>query len=278
MSEYSHETVPTQFIEAKGNQLAYRRFGKRGGLPLVFLQYLNANLDDWDPVVTNCLALDHDVVLVNGVGVASSSGQTPSTVVEMAKHIDTFCEAMGFKEINLVGFSLGGMIAQQVALDYPSLVRHLVLLGTGPRGGEGMSFTELSAEENADPVTLLLAAFFAPTQTSQSAGKAYVERLAWRHESRDQPVSKQTAEAQISALREWGAVPSSNRYATLKNISQKTLIVHGNKDIVVQPINALILAEQLPNAQLVVYPDASHAAQYQHARWFLKIVNMFLKA
>jgi pimeloyl-ACP methyl ester carboxylesterase len=278
MSEHSHETVPTQFIEVKGNPLAYRRFGKRGGTPLVFLQYFNANLDDWDPVITNSLALDHDVVLVNGTGVASSSGQTPGIVVEMAKHIEAFCHAMGFKEINLVGFSLGGMIAQQVALDYQSLVRHLVLLGTGPRGGEGMSFTELSAEENADPIAFLLAAFFAPTQTSQSAGQAYVERLAWRQVGRDQPVSRQTAEAQISAIRKWGRVPKSKRYETLKNIMHRTLIVHGNKDIVVQPINALILAEQLPNAQLVVYPDAGHAVQYQHASSFLKIVNMFLNA
>jgi pimeloyl-ACP methyl ester carboxylesterase len=278
MSEYSHETVPTQFIEVKGNQLACRRFGKRGGLPLVFLQYFNANLDGWDPVVTNCLALDHDVVLVNGVGVASSSGQTPSTVIEMTKHIEAFCQAMGFKEIIPVGFSLGGMMAQQLALDYPSLVRRIILLGTGPRGGEGMSFTELSAEEAADPIAFLLAAFFAPTQTSQSAGKAYLERLAWRHAGKDQSVSKQTAEAQLSAIREWGRVPTNNRYETLRNISQQTLIVHGNKDIVVQPVNALILAERLPNAQLVVYLDASHGAQFQHASSFLKIVNTFLSA
>jgi pimeloyl-ACP methyl ester carboxylesterase len=196
----------------------------------------------------------------------------------MSQYLNSFCVAMDLKEITVLGFSIGGMIAQQMALDYPQLVHRLILLGTGPRGGEGMTFTEVSAEESAEPVGFLLAAFFAPTETSQAAGKAYLQRLAWRRENRDKPVSKQTLEAQLAAIREWGAVPSSNRYGTLKNISQKTLIVHGNKDIVVQPINALILAEQLPNARLVVYPDAGHGAHYQHASSFLNIVNMFLTA
>ena len=276
MNEYSHETAHTQFVKAKGIEFAYRRFGKQGGIPLVFLNYFGGTLDDWDPVVTNGLALDHDIVLVNAAGVASSTGATPNTVPEMAKYLNSFCLAMDFKEITIVGFSIGGMIAQQMALDYPKLVHRLILLGTGPRGGEGMTFTELSAEESADPVGFLLAAFFAPTETSQAAGRAYLERLAWRRENRDKPVSTQTSEAQLAAIKEWGVVPSSNRYATLKNISQKTLVVHGNKDIVVQPINALLLSEHLPNAQLVVYADSSHGTQYQHASSFLKIANLFL--
>jgi pimeloyl-ACP methyl ester carboxylesterase len=276
MKEYSHETAPTQFSETAGIRFAYRRFGRRGGLPLIFFQYFNATLDDWDPAITNGLALDHDIILVDAAGVAGSSGQTPDSVPEMAKHIVSFCQTMQLKEINVVGFSLGGMIAQQLALDYPNLVQRMILLGTGPRGGEGMTFTELSSEEKSDPAAFLLAAFFAPTETSQAAGKAYLDRLSWRRENRDQSVSKETAEAQIKAIREWGAIPSSNRYATLKNIPQKTLIVHGNQDIVVQPINALILAERLPNAQLIVYPDSSHGAQYQHASLFLKMANQFL--
>jgi pimeloyl-ACP methyl ester carboxylesterase len=139
-----------------------------------------------------------------------------------------------------------------------------------------MEFAELSAEEQADPVQFLLAAFFSPTMASQAAGRAYLKRLAARTHDRDLPVSPKTAEAQLRAIREWGKVPSSNRYATLKNIPHPTLVVHGNKDIVVQPINALILAEHLPNAQLIVYPDSNHGAQSQHADLFLQHAKLFL--
>ena len=187
-----------------------------------------------------------------------------------------FCRALGLKAIHVVGFSLGGMIAQQLALDHPDLVQRLILLGTAPRGGEGLTFTELSAEEQADPVAFLLGAFFTPSDASQAAGRQYIKRLESRTKDRDLPVSRNSAVAQLAAIRDWGAIPSTNRYASLKNITHQTLIVHGNKDVVVGPLNALILAEQLPNAQLIVYSDSSHGAQFQHAVTFLQHVNLFL--
>jgi pimeloyl-ACP methyl ester carboxylesterase len=269
-------TVPTQFVQGDGIRFAYRRWGKPGGLPLVFLNYFTGNLDDWDPLVTNGFAADHDVILFNNTGVASSGGETPGTVSEMTRDALSFCDALGLKEFHVVGFSLGGMIAQQLALDHPDRVKRIVLLGTGPRGGEGMTFTELSSEERADPDQFLLAAFFSPTDASQAAGRAYLNRLAARTHDRDLPVSKRTTEAQLRAIREWGTVPSSNRYTTLQNIRHPTLVVHGNKDVVVLPINAFILAEHLPNAQLILYPDSNHGAQYQHAELFLKHAKLFL--
>jgi pimeloyl-ACP methyl ester carboxylesterase len=278
MSSYSHETAPTRFVEAAGIRFAYRRFGKSGELPLLFLQYFNANMDDWDPSVTNGFALERDVILFDNAGIGSSGGETPSTAIEMTQHVLAFCRALGLKEIDALGFSLGGMIVQQLAHDYPKLLRRIILLGTGPRGGEGMTFTELSAQEKADPVRFLLNAFFAPTETSQTAGKAFLGRLEWRRDDRDLPVSKKSAEGQLNAIREWGTIPPGNRYAMLEKIKQKALIVHGNKDIVVPPVNALILAERLPDAQLVMYPDSSHGAQYQHASLFLKHANLFLDA
>jgi pimeloyl-ACP methyl ester carboxylesterase len=278
MTNYSHETAPTRFVEAEGVRFAYRRFGKSGGLPLLLLQYFNANMDDWDPFVTNGFALDREVILFDNAGVGSSGGETPGTVLEMTQQVVAFCRALGLKEIDAVGFSLGGMIVQQLAHNYPKLLRRIILLGTGPRGGKGMTFTELSAEEKADPIRFLLEAFFVPTETSQTAGKAFLERLAWRRDDRDLPVSKKSAEAQLNAIREWGTSPSSDRYAMLEKIKHKALIVHGNKDIVVPPVNALILAERLPDAQLVMYPDSSHGAQYQHASMFLRHANLFLEA
>ena len=278
MSTHTTLTVPTRFVELDGIRFAYRRWGKPGGLPLVFLNYFGGNLDDWDPLVTDGFAADVDVVLFDNAGVGSSGGEAPGTVSEMTRHAVAFCDALGLKRVNVVGFSLGGMIAQQMALDYPDRVNRIVLLGTGPRGGEGMTFTELSADERADPVRFLLTAFFSPTDASQAAGRAYLKRLAARTTDRDQPVSPRTAEAQLHAIREWGAVPASDRYANLAKIKHPTLIVHGTKDIVVQPVNAFILARHLPDAQLIMYPDSNHGAQYQHAELFLKHAKLFLSA
>lgn len=275
-SGYTHETVPTEFVEDGGIRYAYRRFGKQGTTPLLCLGYFNSNMDAWDPAVTNNLAADHEVILFDNAGVGASGGKIPYTVKEMSEHCVAFCRAVGLKVIQVMGFSLGGMIAQQLALDHPRLVERLILLGTGPRGGEGMTFTELSPEEQADPVAFLLAAFFSPSQASQAAGREYMKRLESRGEDRDRSVSRDSAVAQLAAIREWGTIPASGRYDTLKDIAHPTLIVHGNKDIVVAPINALILAEHLPHAQLVVYSDSSHGAHYQHARLFLEHVKLFL--
>jgi pimeloyl-ACP methyl ester carboxylesterase len=276
MSNYTHETVPTQFVDAEGIRYAYRRFGKARTVPLLFLEYFNSNMDGWDPAVTNGLAADHEVILFDNAGVGASGGKTPYTVVEMTHHCVSFCRTLGLKAIHVVSFSLGGMIAQQLALDHPHLVQRLILLGTGPRGGEGMTFTELSAEEQADPVAFLLRAFFSPSEASQAAGREYVKRLESRKADRDRPVSRDSAVAQLAAIREWGTIPPTGRYTTLKDITHPTLIVHGNKDIVVPPINAFILVEYLPNAQLVMYSDSSHGAQYQHAKMFLEHVKLFL--
>ena len=276
MSNYTHETVPAQFVEANGIRYAYRRFGKPDTMPLLFLGYFNSNMDGWDPDVVNSLAANHEVILFDNAGVGASRGKTPNTVAEMTRHCVALCQALGLQQIHVVGFSLGGMIAQQLALEHPQLVGRLILLGTGPRGGEDMTFTELSPEEQADPVAFLLAAFFSPSEASQAAGHEYLKRIESRKNDRDLPVSRDSAIAQLAAIREWGTIPATGRYATLKSITHPTLIVHGNKDIVVTPINAFILAEHLPNAQLIIYPDANHAAYSQYAENFLRNARQFL--
>jgi len=277
VNSHSHETAPTQFVQANSVGFAYRRFGRSGGTPLVFLQYFAGNMDNWDPAVTNGFAADREIILFDNAGVASSGGETPGSVPEMTRDFLAFLQALGLEQIDIAGFSLGRMIAQQLALDYPRLVGRLILIGTGPRGGEGMTFTDLSVNEAiADPEKLLLGAFFAPTDTSQAAGKAFLRRLRNRKEDPDSPISMKSAQAQLNAIRDWGRVPSSERYASLKNIKQKALVVHGNHDQVVLPINSLILAERLPNAQLIVYPDSAHGAHYQHGDLFLKHASLFL--
>lgn len=270
MSNDTHETARTQFVQVGDVRFAYRRFGRLGGLPLLLLNYWAANMEDWDPKVTNGFAAERDVILVDNAGVGGSTGETPSTVAAMTKDCVDFCRTLDLKSFDVVGFSLGGMIAQQLAFEYPDMIRRMILLGTGPRGGDGMTFTELSPDELADPVALLMSAFFTPTEASQAAGRAYIERLQLRVADRDAPVSMKAAGAQLEAIREWGTIPSTDRYAMLAGIHQPTLVVHGSKDIVVPPINSFLLARNMPNAKLVMYPDASHGAQSQYADDFLQ--------
>jgi len=276
MASSTHETAPTQFVQAGDVRFAYRRFGRPGAVPLLMLNYFCATLDDWDPKVANGLAADRELILFDGAGVGGSTGDTPSTIAAMAKDCVDFCRALGLNQVDVLGFSLGGMIAQQLAHDHPDLVRRIILLGTAPRGGEGLTFDELSPEELGDPVALTLGALFTLSEASQAAGHAYLERLKLRVADRDAPISQPAAAGELAAIREWGVVPASNRYAMLEGIRQPALVAHGSKDVVVIPINAFILAQRLPDAQLVIYPDASHAPQSQHADIFLAHARLFL--
>jgi pimeloyl-ACP methyl ester carboxylesterase len=277
-SNDTHESARTQFVQIGDVRFAYRRFGRHGGLPLLFLNYFAANMDDWDPKVTNGFAAEHEVILLDNAGVGGSTGETPPAVAAMTKSCVDFCRALDLKRLDVVGFSLGGMIAQQLAFEYPDMIRRMILLATGPRGGEGMTFNELSLDELKDPAALIMKSFFTPSENSQAAGRAYLERLKLRAADRDAPVSMKSAAAQLDAIREWGAAPAKDRYAMLGNIRQRTLIVHGNKDVVVIPINAFLLEQHLPDAQLVMYPDASHGAHSQHAEIFLEHAQRFLAA
>jgi pimeloyl-ACP methyl ester carboxylesterase len=276
MPQHMHETAPTQFVQVGDVRVAYRRFGKRGALPLLLLNYFAANMDDWDPKITNGFAAARDVIIFDYPGIGRSTGTTPSMVAAMTKDFVGFCRALDLNSFDIVGFSVGGMIAQQLAFEFPNMARRIVLLGTGPRGGEGMTFTELTVDELDDPASLLMNAFFTPSDASKSAGRAYLERLKLRATDRDEPVPRQAAIAQLESIREWGAIPLENRFAMLGQIRQPTLVVHGNKDVVVMPINAFLLAQHLPDAQLIMYPDASHGAQSQHADVFLEHARLFL--
>ena len=233
-------------------------------------------MDKWDPTVTNGFGSKHDVILVDYQGIGRSSGETPSTVAALTNDCVAFCRAIELTHFDVVGFSLGGMIAQQLGAEHPDMVRRIILLGTGPRGGEGMVFDDLSVDELDDEVGLLMKAFFTSSEPSKASGRAYIERLKLRADDRDTPVSKQSAIAELTAIREWGVIPSKDRFAMLSQIHHPTLIVHGNKDVVVMPINAFLLAEHLPNAQLIMYPDASHGSQSQHAEVFLEHAKLFL--
>jgi pimeloyl-ACP methyl ester carboxylesterase len=263
---------------ASGIDVAYRRVGNRGGIPLVLANYFAANMDDWDPLIVDGLAADRDVITFDYPGIGGSAGVTPATVAEVVVDCVGFLHALGLTTVDFLGFSLGGMVAQQIASSQPEMFRRMILCGTGPRGGEKMTFTELSIDELNDPVALLLNSFFTPSDASQAAGHAYLDRLNRREADRDTPVTMAAAAAELRAIREWGEIPTTDRYAMLSTIRQPTLIVHGTKDIVVDPVNAIVLEENLCDARLLMLPDASHAVQSQHAEVFLANARLFLNS
>jgi pimeloyl-ACP methyl ester carboxylesterase len=276
---HTYSQTPTDVVRsASGIDFAYRRVGNRGDIPLVLANYFAANMDDWDPLIVDSLAADRDVITFDYPGIGSSAGATPAPVAEFAVDCVGFLHALGLTTVDFLGFSLGGMVAQQIASSHPEMFRRMILCGTGPRGGEKMTFTELSIDELNDPVALLLNSFFTPSDASQAAGHAYLDRLNRREADRDTPVTMTAAAAQLRAIREWGEIPTTDRYAMLSTIRQPTLIVHGAKDIVVDAVNAIVLEENLCDARLLILPDASHGVQSQHAEVFLAIARLFLNS
>ncbi|MCP1213973.1 alpha/beta fold hydrolase [Acetobacter okinawensis] len=277
MSE-THVTASTQFVEADGVHFAYRRFGKQTGTPLLFLQHFRGGLDNWDPLVTDGLAQDRPVILVDYAGVASSTGKNATTVDGMADGIATFVKMLGLTQVDLLGFSIGGFVAQSVAYRYPDLVRRLILTGTGPRAGEA----------NPDPKILQVAGnpvpteddflflFFSPSKTSQAAGRSFWTRRHLRQDQ-DPPSSIETLQAQAAAIGDWRE-PKGELYAYLKNIRQPTLIVNGHTDIMVPTVNSFILQQYIPDAQLIIYPDSGHGSLFQYPELFVSHSALFLDA
>ena len=217
--------------------------------------------------------------MFNNAGVASSSGTVPDTIEAMARDAITFTGALGLNTVDLVGHSMGGLVAQEVALARPDLVRRLVLVGTGPRGGEGIGalpawVAELFTRKYERQEDMWLPILFSPTQTSQAAGRAYIERIVARAD-RDAPVSDQSIAAQGAALAAYGAAKDPS-YAHLKGLRLPVLVVNGSDDIVVPTINSYILQQFLPDAELILYPDANHGAHFQYPELFVRHARIFL--
>jgi pimeloyl-ACP methyl ester carboxylesterase len=275
---------PTQFLEAKGGErYAYRRFGSGLGLPLLLLQHFTGTLDNWDPALTDALAGERELILFDNAGVGRSSGAVPPTVAGMAQHVVTFLDGVGVKTCDVLGFSLGGMIAQQMVLDRPTIFRRVILVGTAPRGGEDIMHLEKPrlAKHLQDPSNkgygVLQKIFFTLTPTSQAAGASFVERLAERRDDLDGVSGPGVANAQMAAFREWEHF-TGERFAELHTIVHPTLVVNGVQDEMIPIANSYRLVEHLPNAVLLAYPDAGHGSLFQYHESFARQAAAFLSS
>jgi pimeloyl-ACP methyl ester carboxylesterase len=272
------KTAPTHTVEAGGVEFAYRQLGPSTGVPVVFLTHLAAVLDNWDPRIVDGIAAKHRVIAFDNRGVGASSGATPTTIEEMATDAVTFIRALGFDQVDLFGFSMGGMIAQVIAQQQPQLVRRMIIAGTGPAGGEGIDkVTRVTYLDTArglltrqDPTQFL---FFTRTPNGRRAGKEFLARLEERSNDRDKAISVRSFRAQLKAIHRWG----QQQPADLASIHQPVLVMNGESDKMVPTTNTVDLARRLPNTQLVVYPDAGHGGVFQFHDDFVKRALEFLR-
>jgi len=274
----THDNAPTQFVEANGIRFAYRRFGKAGGVPIVFNQHYIGTMDYWDPAVTDGLARSREVILFNNAGVSSSSGETRTSFAEMGADAIEFIRALGLSQVDVLGISIGGFVAQEIALQGGDLVRKLILVGTGHRGNDMTASRSAQIFEGSydPPEHLWLSVHFGPSEASQKAGLAFLERK-WRRQDRDPEVSAQTVEAQGEAVGKWIA-SGEDALAYLESITQPVLIAQGSNDAIIPTKHSVTLQQNLPNAQLIIYPDSGHGSIYQYPELFVANATAFLDA
>ena len=270
--------VPTQFISADGINFAYREYGQHnGGTPVIFLNHLAAVLDNWDPRIIDGIAAKHHVVVFDNRGVGASTGKPSKSIEQMADDAITFIQAKGFKQVDLFGFSMGGMISQEIVLKQPQLIRKMILSGTGPAGGIGISTVGRVSNwdlvrgmaTRQDPKVYL---FFTRTDNGKAAAKQFVQRINERTENRDKEITISAYRAQLKALKKWG----SKKPADLSIIQQPVLVANGDHDRMVPPVNTYDLAKRLPNSALIIYPDAGHGGIFQFHDDFVKQSLTFL--
>jgi pimeloyl-ACP methyl ester carboxylesterase len=270
-------TTPTRFVDVDGTRFAYRELGDAPGPPLVFLHHFTATIDDWDPRVLDGIAAHRTVVVVDNRGVGGTAGRTPTTVEAMADDAVAFIRALGLEEVDLLGFSLGGFIAQVIAANEPGLVRRMILAGTGPAGFKGVGQLNRRLVTDAihgavrlqDPKPLL---FFTRTPSGRLAAAGYMARIAERTADRVKRTSPAAALSQLAAIRRWGAAEPMD----LELISQPVLVANGEDDRMLASRGSVDLAHRLPRARLLLYPDAGHGGVFQHHDRFVPAVLDFL--
>ena len=262
---------------ANGITYVYRELGEKIGIPIVFFTHLSANLDNWDPRIIDGIAKQHWVITFDNTGVGLSSGQVPGTIKEMAEDAIDFIKALGFKQIDILSFSMGGMIAQELLELEPTLIRKVILTGTGPRGGKGIeNVTKISNQDSVRAIFTLKDVktylFFTRTSNGKKKAKEFLARIKERKQNRDKMISLKGYYTQLKAINRWG----KSTPADLSKIKQPILVVNGEADRMVPTENSYELVQRLPNSKLVIYKDAGHGAIFQYHEEFTKEVLAFL--
>jgi pimeloyl-ACP methyl ester carboxylesterase len=275
-------TAENLSLEVGDVSFVYRRFGNAATAApeLVMLQHFRGNLDNWDPALVDRLAQDREVILLDNRGVGGSTGVVPENATTMARDALAFIDALGLEQIDLLGFSLGGYVAQELVLLRPRLVHRLVLAGTAPQGGQDLHrwSDEVYALATPDQPTAedLLSLFFTGSEESRAKGMESIGRLYQREVDRDEPTDLATRDAQLAAITAWG-IPDESKLNRLAGITQPTLVANGDNDTMMHTQNSQLLAERLPNAQLRIYPDAGHGFLDQYPEQFADHVHAFLE-
>lgn len=274
---YTHSTVPTQFVEANGIKFAYRSYGNESQVPVIYLNHLAAVLDNCDPRVMDGIAAQRQIISFDYRGVGATTGVAPLTIQSMATDTITFIKKLGFKKVDLLGFSLGGMVSQEIVLQEPLLVNKIILAGTGPRGGVEMDkVTRITYYDILrgyltfrDPKFYL---FFTQTTNGKNAARQFLNRLKERKLNRDTEITISTMNKQLKAIHTW----SLEEPADLSQITQPVFVVNGDDDRMVPTSNSYDMAKRFPNAELVIYPDAGHGGIFQNHQEFVQQALIFL--
>jgi pimeloyl-ACP methyl ester carboxylesterase len=272
----SLENAPTEVIETSGIKFAYRRLGTREGTPLICLQHFTGTMDSWDPAVVNGLAESRPVIVFDNAGVGRSSGRTPDNVAQMATDAEQFIAALGIARVDLLGYSLGGFVAQVLGAKSSGLVRKMILVGTAPQGGEEHLLKVLGeAFSHTEAPDVRLPLFFTSSAESQTAGRAFLKRASVRTMDRDPDRGKAVSDPQAKALINWCA-SKDPEHSVLRAIDQPVLIVSGSDDTMLPDGNAYFMFKHLKNAQLILYPDSGHGALFQYPKLFVEHALLFL--
>jgi pimeloyl-ACP methyl ester carboxylesterase len=279
-TQTGHAAASIQQVTADNSiEYAYRDVGE-GDVPLVLLQHFRGNLDNWDPALVDALAADRRVVTFDNVGVAATTGKTPSTIEAMAHDAIAFLDAMSFERVDLLGFSIGSFVAQEIALIRPDQLRRLVLASAAPQGAPGMhgwAPEVIAAVGGREPNPRgYLDVFFASTDTSRQAGQEAAGRIFGRTTNRDEPTSWQTRQAQYDAVCAWG-VPNHALLERVTGIELPVFVANGDGDRMILPRYSYLLGGLLPDARLKIYPDSAHGFLFQHHAQFASDVHAFLE-